>query len=405
MALFFREILGQQEEKSMDIRLKLYRLSVKYPSSLSPEMERVLHELAGRSLNDLPFIGSYLKRCTAILLDVLYSDGIISYLFDFSIEKIEYNSSVPVRRVEHSHIECRHYLRSSIVVITGTEEIEDSAILGVTALLPYYLTLKTTLNGLPDYSPPSWQEITLSMEELCCLGNILGDMLWKDITEPQNFRSLQNKLMQLDADYDKTVTAKPFRSNAFAVRIKQDESVRQLLINTKGEIKLNFLIPSYIIDSIISVVSLVKQDEINLQLLIPVEVILNSYFEMIHRDMLPEARLKLEKKILEDFIQLSMPGTQDEAQIRGISYIFFTAGFNLLVRIAASSRALEKSPDNFSFTYEALSTFLKLYIKHRYNITVMESRMDDVLYRFSRLIYEYQDSIAGLLNSKDSSIL
>lgn len=399
--LFFNRESNYSEQVDVNISLKLYRLTVNYADSFSADMLDALKSLSGNTLNNLPFMGSYMGGCTGVLLDFEYINGIMTYLFDFSVEKLEFNGAVPHRKIKHIRMECRHFIKNSTVLITEDKEVEDKVILAAAALMPYILLIKISIGGPPDYKPPRWQEINLTHEELNYIGNLAGEMFSKNITTDLGFKCFCNRVTICERHSDNAVTAKPFRSNSFIVRLKYVEPVKQLLINTKAEIKIDFFISPYVIDCIIDAVFIAKLNKDSISLLTPVSISLDSYFKTIHRDILQEARIKLERKILEDFIQLLSSDAYDDRKCDDISYIFFTAAFNILIKIAAGYKNPEESVDNLSFNYEALSNFLILYSRHEYNVMLNESRLDSVIHIFSAMVRESYSNINKIITDAE----
>ena len=123
--LFFNRESNYSEQVDVNISLKLYRLTVNYADSFSADMLDALKSLSGNTLNNLPFMGSYMGGCTGVLLDFEYINGIMTYLFDFSVEKLEFNGAVPHRKIKHIRMECRHFIKNSAVLITEDKEVED----------------------------------------------------------------------------------------------------------------------------------------------------------------------------------------------------------------------------------------------------------------------------------------
>lgn len=346
-------------------------------------MISVLNDLAGINLSSLPFISSYLNKFNAFLLDANYSKGIITYLFDFNIEKLQYDdAAVPIRKIVHNKIECRHSLESNIIVITKNVAVEDKIVLGVASLIPHYLVMKTSLSGLPNYMPPKWQEISFSQEQLSCIGNIIGDMLRKGINASIESDSFINKLTLAEASDICAIIAKPYRTNSFVIRLKRENYSNEMLITNKGEIKLNYLISPSIIDCLITSVWLIKLNEKNLTLLTPINSTTDYYFKIIHVQMLPEARIKLEKKILKDFLQLLLQDLPEADNSLNISYIWLTSAFNILIRIASTCNGQYKASTNLSFSYEALSSFLIMYCKKKYGTILTENDIDIAFDKF-----------------------
>ncbi len=371
-------------------------------------MINVLNNLVGMNLSSLPFISSYLNKFNAFLLDANYSKGIITYLFDFNIEKLQYDdAAVPIRKIVHNKIECRHSMESNIIVITKNAAVEDKIVLGVASLIPHYLVMKTSLSGLPNYRPPKWQEISFSQEQLSCIGNIIGDMLGKGINAFIDSDSFITKLTLAEDSDICAIIAKPYRTNSFVIRLKYENYSNEMLITNKGEIKLNFLISLSIIDCLITSVWLIKLNEKNLTLLTPINSTTDYYFKIIHVQMLPEARIKLEKKILKDFLQLLLQDLPEADNGLNRSYIWLTSAFNILIRIASTCNGQYKASTNLSFSYEALSSFLIMYCKKKYGTILTENDIDIAFDKFLKLMKDYRynrNNVIKLLASKDNTL-
>ena len=387
--IFFKSTENKIEDSTEVHSLKIYKLTNKYINSLSDEMIESLGQLINTNLNPLPFLGSFLGNFYARLIDFKHSEDKLDYLFEYSTEKIEFTGSTPFKKIVHIRIECRHYLRHNLVLISSKDDIEDKLSLYVAALLPYYLITRTANGSLPGYKPPKWKEISLSLEELSTISSVLGEMLVKGIDKPLPLQDMGNKFISCADSIIRSVEVKPYRKNSYSIKIRESDITQRIVIDTKGTLKFNGLLHHYTIDGMVHAILALNM---KLSQLLPIGTILHEYFELAHPDMYEEARLKQEKRIMEDFanlISLEIGYKKEE----DISYLSFMTAFNLLINTGCSTENYRDSSGDYLFSYEVLMTFLRKYLKLKHNISLTDTQLESLVEKFKATISSSKNNL------------
>lgn len=393
--LFFKNTSDDKEDSNEVHNLKIYKVTTKYIESFSEEMLENLNGLIGKSLNTLPFLGSFLGSYNTVLLNYTYSKGKVIYLLEYIIEKIEFNGTMPFKKVTHTKIECCHYLKHNVLLLTSKDSIEDKCTLCSAALIPYYLLVRTSCGSLPGYKPPKWKEFSLSLEDLNIICTILGEMLAKNIESPLSFSELYCKLISYTNTDNRSVDIKPYRKNSYIIKIKGSDVTQNIIMDVKGGIKFNYMLNEYVISEMVYSVLMLNFNKKAHELLIPIGTILHEYFDLAYTDMYEDARIKQERRILEDFINL-ISTDESNKKTEDISYLSLTAAFNMLINSGRNIEKLRDSSGDFLFDYETLLTFISKYLKLKHNISLTEHQLESLVQKFVDTITPYRNSLDKL---------
>ncbi|WP_163195342.1 hypothetical protein [Clostridium thermarum] len=394
--VFFSHSFDEKEISKKVTNLKLYKITTRYLDKLTVEMVKSLQQLVGKGVNDLPFLGSYLNKYNTVLVNFSHSENKVNYLLDYSIEKLDFNGTMPVKRIIHTRVECRHYLEQNLLLLVQKEDIEDKYTLCIATLLPYYLIIKTSYGEFPSYKPPKWQELSLSSMELTSLSTMLGELLAKEVAGPIPLTKLNNSFICLSVSHVKSTELKPYRKDSYILKIKTLDHTQRIVLDSRSRLRYNHTIHPYVIDEIISIIIILKQSKGSHALFFPVNTILQEYFASVHPEMYEEARLKLQRKILDDFINLLKPNNDTHKKEEDISYVFFTAAFNALIRLGCSSKLQRDSSSDYSFSYEALFNFTGKYLKFKYNINLSDFQLESLFKRFHASMDTSENSLSNL---------
>lgn len=381
------------------INFKVYNLKTSYVNSFSEEMENELVNLIGKTLNDLPFICSFLRDNITTLLYAANTNDIIEYIFDYATEKIIVKDSVPRKAIIHNRAQCRHYLKKNIVIIQQNENIKNEIIVNVIALIPYCIGLQIFPHSPRGYIRPEFEEIHFTKEEIVSIGTTTCDIIRNDFTKSIQYKSLCSIIIDEKVNGQR-FDAKLYRGNSFIITDKDEtqdcEKKQNLILNIKGEIKTDYPVEDEVIDTIITLIYYKKCYNNFFSLLEPINTTLNKFLSSAYKDMYAEGKLRLKKRIIEEFIDLIFYECDDTKDSLQVSYVVFTAAFNALLKVPlakempSSQEHKNSTEESYIFCHENIAHFITVCRETSLKAELKDSDLNDLFYSFINLLSKYK---------------
>lgn len=333
--------------------------------------KKIICELKGKLLNEVPVIGSFLKTtCFLDDINIKTDNTIIDLKFKFEnafYKEVEGNA---VKEYRDNYLELRYYTQYNIVAALDNNKTEQKT--AINLLYPLIGYIKIGLGETnPTYSNPDFKEIELNHSQLLFLKILMNAKLQSGGFDVDGEKGVKVRVSGSSIDFENESvffndTRKKGKYNQVNLYWYDSDGSNYIIsIKKNGEISSTNYATEYTLNRIIEIIYKLNSYK---DFLIPFEDIIIQYCKILNPAAISSAITRKGIKIIDNLNKIIMDIAESNNKTVTVTNIYLTIFLNIILKVSQRQYRTENLNTISIENYNELYDFLKVYLNNIYGI-------------------------------------